>query len=118
MQSGLINKVSVTKANVTDADGAKHVLPRTGAVLADKGYVGAIKDMLNKGIHPMVILRNNMNEKNRDRDRWITTLRSPYEGTFSKQNKRVRYRGVTKNQAAEFLFAIAFNFRRVLVLEA
>ena len=118
MQSGLINKVAVTKANVTDADGAKHVLPNAGAVLADKGYVGAIKDMLNKGIHPMVILRNNMNEKNRDKDRWITTLRSPYEGTFSKQNKRVRYRGVAKNQAAEFLFAIAFNFRRVLVLEA
>jgi IS5 family transposase len=41
-QSGMITKVAVTKANVTDADGVKHVLPRTGAILADKGYVGSI----------------------------------------------------------------------------
>ena len=118
MQSGMINKVAVTKANVTDSDGAKHILPNTGAVFADKGYVGAIKDMRTRGVHPMVILRGNMKEKNRDKDRWITTLRSPYEGTFSKQNKRVRYKGIAKNQAAEFLYAIAFNFRRLVVLEA
>ena len=118
MHSGMINKVAITKANVTDADGAKHILPKTGAAFADKAYIGAIKDMHAKGLHPMVILRSNMKEKNRDKDRWITALRSPYEGTFSKQNKRVRYKGIAKNQAAEFLYAIAFNFRRLLVLEA
>ena len=117
-QSGMINKVAVTKANVTDADGLKHVCPKTGAVLADKGYVGAIDIIKAKGAHPMVILRNNMKTKNTDKDRWITGLRSPYEGTFSKQNKRVRYMGQVKNQAAEFLYAVAFNFRRLLVLEA
>jgi len=114
MQSGMISRVAVTPANVTDADGAKHVMPRSGAACADKGYVGAILEMLRRGVHPMVILRNNMKEKNRDLDRWLSGLRAPYEGTFSKQNKRVRYRGVVKNQGAEFLYAIAYNFRRLL----
>ena len=38
MQSGLINKVAVTPANVTDSKGFKHVCPNSGAVYADKGY--------------------------------------------------------------------------------
>jgi IS5 family transposase len=118
MQSGMITNVAVTPANVTDAEGAVHVMPSGGAVCADKAYVGAIPEMKRRGIHPMVILRNNMKEKNRDLDRWLTKLRAPYEGTFSKQNKRVRYRGVAKNQGAEFMYAIAFNFRRLLALNA
>jgi IS5 family transposase len=116
MQSGMINRVAVTPANVTDADGAKHVMPRSGAACADKGYVGAILEMLRRNVHPMVIKRNNMKDKNVDLDRWITKLRCPYESTFSKQNQRVRYKGVVKNQGAEFLYAIAFNFRRLLAL--
>lgn len=116
MQSGMIMKVAVTPANVTDADGAKHVMPRSGAAITDKGYVGAIQEMLRRDVHPMVIKRNNMKDKNHDLDRWISKLRAPYEGTFSKQNKRVRYKGVVKNQGAEFLYAIAYNFRKLLVL--
>jgi len=116
MQSGMITKVAVTKANVTDADGACHVLPRSGAVTGDKGYIGAVREMLRRGLHPMVIKRNNMKEKNVDLDRWITKLRCPYERTFSKQNNRVRYKGVAKNQGAEFMHAVAHNFRRLLVL--
>ena len=116
MQSGMIMRVAVTPANVTDADGAKHILPRSGAVTGDKGYVGAIREILRRGLHPMVIKRKNMKDKNVDLDRWITRLRCPYEGTFSKQNNRVRYKGVVKNQGAEFMHAIAHNFRRLLVL--
>jgi IS5 family transposase len=116
MQSGMITRVAVTPANVTDADGAKHVMPRCGAACCDKGYIGAILEMLRRGIHPMVIKKNNMHDKNPDLDRFISKLRAPYEGTFSKQNKRVRYKGVVKNQGAEFMYAIAFNFRRLLVL--
>jgi IS5 family transposase len=44
-------------------------------------------------------------------------LRSPFERTFSKQNKRVRYRGAAKNQGAEFMFAVAYNLRRAIVLD-
>ena len=64
----------------------------------------------------MVIKRNNMKDKNKELDRWITKVRCPYEGTFSKQNKHVRYKGTIKNQRAEFMYAIAHNFRRLLVL--
>jgi IS5 family transposase len=115
-QSGMITKVAVTPANIADGDGAKHVLPRSGAVLGDKGYIGAIRDILYRRLHPMIIKRKNMKDKNADLDRWITKLRCPYEGTFSKQNNRVRYKGVVKNQGAEFMNAIAHNFRRLLVL--
>lgn len=118
MQSGMINKVKVTQANVTDADGTEFVCPESGAVFADKGYVPAIETIRERDCHPMVILRNNMKAKNREKDRWISGLRSPYERTFSKQEKRVRYKGTIKNQAAEFLYAIAYNFRRLLVLES
>ena len=69
MQSGMINRVAVTTASVPDADGAKHVMPRSGAVFADKGYVGAVLEMLRRGVHPMVIMRNNMKNKNADLDR-------------------------------------------------
>ena len=116
MQSGMITRVAVTAANITDADGARHILPKSGAVTGDKGYVGAIREMLRRGLHPMVIKRNNMKDKHVDLDRWITKLRSPYEGTFSKQNKHVRYKGIVKNQGAEFMHAIAHNFRKLLVL--
>jgi len=116
MQSGMITKVAVTQANVPDADAGKHVLPKSGAVAADKGYVGLIEEMLRRKLHPMVIKRNNMKDKNADLDRWITKLRAPFEGVFSKQNKRVRYKGVVKNQGAELMYAMAFNFRRLLAL--
>jgi IS5 family transposase len=116
MQSGMITKVAVTPANVTDGDGAKHVLPRSGAVLGDKGYIGAIRDILYRCLHPMIIKRKNMKDKNADLDRWITKLRCPHEGTFSKQNNRVRYKGVVKNQGAEFMYATAYNLRRLLAL--
>jgi len=116
MNSRMINKVSVTKANVPDSDGVSKVLPSQGAVVADKGYVPAIDLIRKKGLHPMVILKNNMKEKNSDKDKFISKLRAPFEGVFSKQNKRVRYAGVEKNQAAELLYAMAFNMRRLLAI--
>jgi IS5 family transposase len=60
MQSGMITRVAVTPANVPDANGAKHVMPRSGAAVTDKGYIGAIREMMRRGVHPMVILKNNI----------------------------------------------------------
>jgi IS5 family transposase len=119
MQSGMINKVKVTKANINDDDEetVKTILPSQGAVTGDKGFVGAIPAIKESGLHPMIILKNNMANKNKDLDRFITKLRSPFEGVFSKQQKRTRYKGVAKNQSAEFLYAIAHNLKRLLVLE-
>lgn len=119
MQSGLINKVAVTPANLTDANGFRHVCPSGGAVYADKGYcVAPAKQAANHhGVHLAAIKKNNMDGKNRDLDRWISGIRSPYEHVFSKQNRRARYVGTAKNQFAEFMNAICFNLRRILVLE-
>ena len=64
------------------------------------------------------IKKNNMKEKNKDLDRWVTKIRSPYERVFSKDNKRVRYAGIAKNQFAEFMKAICFNLRGVKVIKA
>ena len=120
MQSGLINKVAITPANVTDAQGFKHVCPEQGAVYADKAYCtkASRKTAAKKRCHLAAIKKNNMKGKNKDLDRWVTKIRSPYERVFSKQNKRVRYVGVEKNQFAAFIEAICFNLKRLVVLDA
>jgi IS5 family transposase len=119
MQSGLINKVALTPANETDARGLKHVCPEQGAIYADKGYcVKPARDAAKKkGCHLAAIKKNNMKGKDRDKDRWYSGLRSPYERVFSKRNRRVRYCGVSKNQFACFMQAISFNLKRLLVLD-
>ena len=118
MKDGFIEKVAVTKANVTDAEAAKSVLPKEGAVVGDKGFIPIIAFIVAHGLHAMIILKRNMINKNRDLDRYISQLRSPYEGTFSKQNNRTRYKGVAKNQAAEFMHATAFNIKRLLSIQS
>lgn len=120
MQSGLINKATITPANVTDAKAVKHILPNSGAVFGDKGYctkdsTDAIK---KKGLHDCTIKKNNMEGKNREKDRWISQMRSPYERVFSKMSKRVRYRGIEKSQFAFFMDAMAHNFKRLMTLDA
>jgi IS5 family transposase len=116
-QSGMIKKVAVTPADVTDAQAGVHVAKGGAAVLGDKGYVGLIGHLVSHGIHPMIILKRSMRAKIAELDKWCSKLRAPYERTFSKQNKRVRYRGVAKNQGAEFMYAIAYNLRRMLTLK-
>ena len=120
MQSGLINKVAITPANVTDANGFKHVCPKQGAAYADKGYcVGdAPRHARQRGVHLAAITKNNMKDKNKDKDRWISGIRAPYERVFSKDNKRARYLGVAKNQFAAFMQAITFNMKRLIVIDA
>lgn len=120
IQSGLINKVAVTPANLTDAKGAGRVLPTRGAVYADKGYctAPAVLAAASKGIHLCAIKKNNMQGKNFDLDKYYTMIRSPFERVFSQDNKRVRYIGIAKNQFAEFMNGLCFNLRRLTVLTA
>lgn len=119
MQSGLVNKVAITPANVTDASGFKHVCPSGGASYLDKGYcVNPVPKIAKaKGVHLVAIQKNNMKGKNKDRDRWVSSVRSPYERVFSQREKRVRYRGIAKNQFAAFMQAICFNLKRLTVLD-
>jgi hypothetical protein len=59
-----------------------------------------------------------MKGKNRDKDRWLSSVRMPFEGVFAYQSKDARYRGVKKNQFQGFMQAIAFNFRRLVKIQA
>ena len=119
MQSGLINKVAVTPANVPDAKGYKNICPNQGATYADKGYCTkeADRNAKRKGCYLRAIKKNNMKDKNKDLDRWISSIRSPYESVFSKQRKRIKYCGIAKNQFAVFMEAICFNLKRLCVLD-
>jgi len=116
MQSGFINKVAVTPANVIDAKGFKHVCPNQGAAYGDKAYctAPARKVAAIKGVHLAAIKCNNMKTKNKDLDRWYSKIRAPYERVFSKANNRARYIGIMKNQFAEFMYAMCFNLRRLV----
>lgn len=118
MQSGLINKVAITPANTSDAVSLKHVCPNRGAIYVDKAYcTKAARQIANKKLcHLAAIKKSNMKGKNRDLDRWYSMIRSPYERVFSKQNKRVRYCGIAKNQFSAFMEAICFNLKRLAVL--
>lgn len=118
MQSGLINKVAITPANVIDSKGLKHVCPDGGGIYADKGYCDRhAKAAANqRGCALRAIKKNNMKDKNHDQDRWLSYLRFPYERIFSQAPKRVRYVGVAKNQLAEYFQAICFNLKRLQVL--
>lgn len=118
MQSGLINKVAISAANETDAQGFKRVCPNQGAAFGDKGYCTqpARVAAARKQVHLAAIKTRNMKTKNRGLDRWYTKMRAPYERVFSQLNHRVRYRGIEKNQFAAFMQAISFNLKRLRVL--
>jgi len=118
IQSGMINKVAVTPANLTDSQGFKHVMPSSGATYVDKGYcTKPAKDAaVRKGVHLCAVKTNNMRDKNFDLDKYYTKIRAPFERVFSQDNKRVRYAGIAKNQFTEFMNAICFNLKRLVVL--
>lgn len=118
MQSGLINKTAATSAEVTDAQGLQHVCPEDGAVYGDKGYcVSPAKITLKrKGCHDATIKKANMKDKNRHKDRWLSSIRSPYERVFAHRNKRVRYRGLKKVQFQVGVRALVFNLKRLITL--
>jgi len=120
MGSGLIQKVAVTAANISDQAGLEHICPDGGMVFADKAYClkEAQEVMRAQGCHSGAVLKNNMLKKNKDKDRWITKVRAPFEGIFSKDESRARYRGLMKVQLQAFMEAIVFNVQRLLVINA
>jgi len=114
MRQGMITKVAVTPANVPDSRGLDRVLRPGGMALLDKAYSGAGAALVlrAKGCHNGAIKKKNMKGKNRDRDRFLSRLRMPYESVFSKQSHRSRYRGLVKNQFQAFMQALVHNIKR------
>jgi len=118
MKKGFITKVAITPANVTDAKGLKHICPNESVIYADKGYATqAVHDIIQKKeCVNKVILKNNMKEKDFERDAKISKIRMPYECVFSKMDKKSRYKGVSKNQFQGFMQAIAHNFKKLIAI--
>ena len=45
----------------------------------------SVSEIKRKGCHSAAIKKNNMTGKNRDKDRWLSQRRAPYERVFSKR---------------------------------
>jgi len=105
------SKATVKQRFATTEDALKRA--RQLSLTKDDPVVAKCIALMERYVRGEETWRDNI-EKHKDGGK--SHLRAPFEGTFSKQNKRVRYRGVVKNQGAEFLYAMAFNFRRLLVL--
>ena len=74
--------------------------------------------MKQKGCHSGAILKNNMKNKNKQKDKWISSVRSPYESTFSKLKNKTRYKGIAKAQLQNFMEAITFNIKRLIQINS
>lgn len=121
MGSGLIESAALTPANVSDQAGFKHICPRGGEmVFGDKSYClkPAQIAMAIRGAVSGAILKHNMIGKNKDLDRWRSSVRAPFEGIFSKVEKRARYRGQVKVQFQFFMDAIVHNVKRLVTIKA
>ena len=55
-----------------------------------------------------------MKAKNKDLDRWRSQMRAPFEGVFSKFERRARYRGLAKVQFQLFMDALVWNVKRLV----
>jgi len=118
MRYGLIRKTAATPANVLDPDVMESVCPRQGMVFTDKLYDRKDVDRVLKahGCHPATIRKNNSKRKNRDLDRWRSRVRMPFEGVFSKVEKRARYRGTAKVVFQNFFEAIVHNLKKAVTI--
>jgi transposase, IS5 family len=114
MSSGMINKVSITMAHITDQKAVAQVLPNQGMVFGDKAYClnEAQRAMKQHNCHSGAILKNNMKGKDFRKDAWLTSVRMPYEGTFASLPKVTRFRGLNKNKFLGFFQALGFNLKR------
>lgn len=69
-----------------------------------------------KDCHDAIIKKNNMKEKSRDKDCWLSAIRAPYERVLAPRNRKVRYRGLVKVQFQAGIRALVFNLKRLMAL--
>ena len=118
MRYGLINTVAVTPANVPDQKVLESLLPEQGMIFLDKLYdcKNADIQITARGCYAGTIRKNNNKAKNRDLDRWRSGVRMPFEGVFSKQKKRARYRGKVKVFMQCVFEALCHNLKKALTI--
>lgn len=122
MSQGIITEVKVTGADVTDAQAFvdEDLCPESGMVFLDKGYDSDAvdKEIREKGCADGTIRKKNRKFKNKDLDRWRSSVRMPYESTFSKISKLCRYRGKEKVEFQALMEATVQNLKRAIRIGA
>lgn len=118
MRYGLIEKLAVTPANVLDFQVLDQVCPEDCMVFTDKLFDCKKARLELKGhrCHAGIIRKNTNKEKNRDLDRWLSRVRMPFEGTFSKLRKRAKFRGKVKVLFQCFAEAICHNLKKAVMI--
>jgi len=116
MRFGLIDKLSVTPANVLDFQVLDEICPIDSMVFMDKLYdvQNSYQILKANNCASAIIRKNNNKAKNKDLDKYRSHLRMPFEGTFSKLNKRTRYRGRIKVLFQCFTEAICHNLKKAV----
>lgn len=116
MRYGLIDKMAVTPANVPDQRMLENICPNSCMVFMDKLYDTKKSNLilLANNCASGIIRKKNNKTKNCDLDKWRSKIRMPFEATFSKLNKRARYRSSVKVLFQCFAEAIAYNLKKTI----
>lgn len=116
MRFGLIDKLCVTPANVLDFQALEKICPKNCMAFMDKLYDTKNTDLILKANNCAIgtIRKNGRRNKNRDLDRWRSKVRMPFEGVFSKQKKRTKFRGQTKVLFQCFAEALCHNLKKAI----
>jgi len=118
MRHGLVKKVAVTPANVLDYKVTKHIAPKAGMVFSDKLYDCSENNTVLKArhLHAGTIRKNSNKSKNRDLDRWLSSVRMPFEGTFSKRRRRAKFRSQAKVFFQATFEALCHNLKKAVAI--
>jgi transposase, IS5 family len=118
MRHGLVKNTLVTPANVPDFKPVKDICPNGGMVFLDKLYdcKEAYDALFAHNCHAATIRKNNNKTKNRDVDRWRSSIRMPFEGTFSKLSKRARYRSLIKVEFQNIFQSLCHNLKKAVTI--
>lgn len=116
MRHGLVKKATATSADILDFEVIEQMLPEQGAVFMDKLYdtKETIESIKTSNCHSCVIMKNNNKKKNKGLDNWISSVRMPFESTFSKKRKRAKFRGLVKMQMQCVMEAIVHNLKKAV----
>lgn len=116
MRYGLIDKIAITSAEILDFEALKNICPENCMVFMDKLF-DVKKSYLwlrANNCHSGIIMKNNNKEKDSQLDKWKSKIRMPFEGTFSKLNKRARYKGKVKVLAQCYMQSICYNLKKAI----
>jgi len=118
MRFGLIDKLTVTPANIIDPKVLEQILKPGTMTFADKLYDTRKAHLILKAnhCHSAIIKKRNNKTKNKDLDRWRSKVRMPFEGTFSKLRKRAKFRGKVKVLMQCYFEALAHNLKKAVAV--